>query len=72
MRGKWVPVPRKLAQMKPIAASPAGTTACSEHRDPIPHDFVAGDTHLGRFLQGRLGHSTSGAPQDDPVGLGPP
>jgi hypothetical protein len=34
-----------------------------------PHDLVAGDAHLGRFLQGRHSHDTDGA-QDDPVGLG--
>ena len=34
-----------------------------------PHDLVAGDADLGRFLQGRPGHH-AGAAQDDPVGLG--
>ena len=39
-------------------------------RHPIPHDLVAGDAHLRRFLQGRRGHGAAGAAQDDPVGLG--
>ena len=34
-----------------------------------PHDLVAGEADLGRFLQGRRGHDAAGA-QDDPVGLG--
>ena len=29
MSGKWVPVPYQVAQMKPMAASPAGTMSCS-------------------------------------------
>jgi hypothetical protein len=35
-----------------------------------PHDLIAGDAHLGRFLQGGRGHEASCAPQEDPVGLG--
>ena len=34
-----------------------------------PHDLVAGEPDLGRFLQGRRGHD-AGAAQDNPVGLG--
>ena len=34
-----------------------------------PHDLVAGEADLGRFLQGGRGHD-AGAAQDDPVGLG--
>ena len=29
MSGKWVPVPYQIAQMKPMAASPAGIISCS-------------------------------------------
>ena len=29
MSGKWVPVPYQIAQMKPMADSPAGTISCS-------------------------------------------
>ena len=55
--------------MKPMAASPAGTMSCSAQVACRPHDLVAGDADLGRFLQGRRGHDADGA-QDDPVGLG--
>ena len=69
MSGKWVPVPYQVAQMKPMAASPAGTMSCSAQVGDAPHDLVAGDADLGRFLQGGRGHD-AGAAQDDPVGLG--
>ena len=68
MSGKWVPVPDQIAQMKPMAASPAGTISCSA-QVAWPHDLVAGEANLGRFLQGRRGHDARCA-QDDPVGLG--
>ena len=69
MSGKWVPVPRKIAQMKPMAASPAAIISCSAQVPRRPHDLVAGEADLGRFLQGGRGHDASAA-QDDPVGLG--
>ena len=36
MSGKWVPVPYKMAQMKPMAASPAGTISCSVQVEYAP------------------------------------
>ena len=44
--------------------------SCSAQVTATPHDLVAGEADLGRFLQGGRGHDTACAPQDDPVGLG--
>ena len=52
-----------------MAASPAATMSCSAQVGWGPHDLVAREADLGRFLQGRRGHDASAA-QDDPVGLG--
>ena len=50
-------------------ASPAAHHILLRAEPRRPHDLVAGDAHLGRFLQGRRGTDANGA-QDDPVGFG--
>ena len=68
MSGKSVPVLYRIAQMKPGRLP--GLSHILLHAGPrVPHDLVAGEADLRRFLQGGPGHDALGA-QEDPVGLG--
>ena len=69
MSGKWVPVPTRLAQMKPMAASPACTMSCSAQVACTPTILSRGKpTWAASFRAVQV--MTPLRAQDDPVGLG--
>ena len=56
MSGKCVPVPVPGGADEAAWPPPRPAPSPAPRRSVRPHDLVAGDADLGRFLQGRRGH----------------